>query len=137
MPSCQLPVNNRLPAGQVNECSTPSPVPLVGFPVGDPEICEDIPFGGRGQRDPCAHLQAALAHHVSVQGVLREAHLLGFGQSSHGTVEVSRSSEVQQGARKLGVWHHDDVEPAMALTRARQAAHPQVLLLFSVLFVAD
>lgn len=68
--------------------------------------------------------------------MLRQAHALGLGQSSHGPVEVGRPSEVEQGTGKLAVGHHDDVQSPVALAGPWEPAHTQVLLLLAILFLA-
>lgn len=75
------------------------------------------------------------SHHSRAEGMLRQAHALGLGQGPHGAVEVSRASEVEQGAGKLTVRHHDDVKPAVTLGLPREATHPQVLLLITVVLL--
>lgn len=67
--------------------------------------------------------------------MLGEAHAFGLGQGPHGAVEVSRAGEVEQSAGKLAVRHHDDVKPAVTLGRPRETAHPQVLLLITIVLL--
>lgn len=81
-----------------------------------------------------ADFRGALADHVFVQGMLRQAHAFCFCQGSHWAVKVCGSGEIQKCAGKLVVRHYDDVQPAM--TVARQPAHTHVFFLLSILLVA-
>lgn len=112
------------------------PVSLVGFPVRDTKVGEDVLLAVCGQRASCAHLGSALPHHVAVERVFRQAHELGLRQRAHGPVEMGRSGKVEQSAGELVVRHHDHVQAPMALPGARQPTHSHVLLLLAVLLVA-
>lgn len=49
---------------------------------------------------------------------------------------MCRPGEIQEGASKLIIGHHYDVQPAMAVARPWQTADAHVFLLLSVLLVA-
>lgn len=68
--------------------------------------------------------------------MLRQAHALGLGQSSHGPVEVGRAGEVEQGTGKLTIGHDDNVQSPVPLPGPWKPAHTQVLLLLAILLLA-
>lgn len=104
--------------------------------VWDAQVLKDRPLSRRAQRQTRDHLDTTLTHHAGVQGVFRQAHGFGFGECTHGAVEVGRACEVKQCAGEFIVWHYNNVESPMALTRAWQDAYAHVLLLLSILLVA-
>lgn len=83
------------------------------------------------------HLEASgVPYHGCAEGMLRQAHALGFGQSPHGAVEMGRASEVEQGAGKLAVGHNDDVQSSVPPPWPRELAYTQVFLLLAILLLA-
>lgn len=100
-------------------------------------MLEDVTLRQGLQWSPRHHFDATVTHHFTVQRVFRQAHVFGLGQGTHGAVEVGGACEVEQCTSELAVRHHNDVQAPMTLTRAREAAHAHVLLLLTVLLVAD
>lgn len=125
------------PAGCPLHPNHGSPVPLSWFSVGEAQEPEDILLSGSGKHSARPHLETSgVPHHSCAEGMLRQAHALGLGQGPHGTVEVGRAGEVEQGACKLAVGHNDDVQSSVPSPWSWELAYTQVLLLLTILLLA-